>query len=200
MNAFYVINILIYAAVDATACLGLNQQFGVAGVTNFGFIIFQAAGGYAAAILALPADTANGGFQSYIGGWNLPFPLPLAGAAIVGGLVALPFAFLFGRRIRGDFAAVGLLVTAVLLNLLATNYRPVLNGDAGLSLIPAPLTGNMFSVASLHYQWAFTAGAVLLCALVFLLVRRITESPYGRSLRAMRDNDVVADSLGKNLL
>jgi branched-chain amino acid transport system ATP-binding protein/branched-chain amino acid transport system permease protein len=200
VNAFYVINILIYAAVDATACLGLNQQFGVAGVTNFGFIIFQAAGGYAAAILALPADTANGGFQSYIGGLNLPFPLPLVGAAVVGGLVSLPFAFLFGRRIRGDFAAVGLLVTAVLLNLLATNYRPALNGDAGLSLIPAPLTSNMFSVESLHYQWAFTAGAVVLCALVFLLVRRITESPYGRSLRAMRDNDMVADSLGKNLL
>ena len=58
----------------------------------------------------------------------------------------------------------------------------------------------MFSVGSLHYQWAFTAGAILLCALVFWLVRRITESPYGRSLRAMRDNDIVADSLGKNLL
>jgi branched-chain amino acid transport system ATP-binding protein/branched-chain amino acid transport system permease protein len=200
VNAFYVINILVYAAVDATACLGLNQQFGIAGVTNFGFIIFQAAGGYAAAILALPPDTANGGFQTYIGGWNLPFPLPLIGAAVAGGLVALPFAFLFGRRIRGDFAAVGLLVTAVLLNLLATNFRPALNGDAGLSLIPAPLTSNMFSVGSLHYQWAFTAGAILLCALVFWLVRRITESPYGRSLRAMRDNDIVADSLGKNLL
>ena len=124
MNAFYVINILVYAAVDAMACLGLNQQFGIAGVTNFGFIIFQAAGGYAAAILALPPDTANGGFQTYIGGWNLPFPLPLVGAAVAGGLVALPFAFLFGRRMRGDFAAVGLLVTAVLLNLLATNFRP----------------------------------------------------------------------------
>jgi branched-chain amino acid transport system ATP-binding protein/branched-chain amino acid transport system permease protein len=200
VNAFYVINILIYAAVDAIACLGLNQQFGVAGVTNFGFIIFQAAGGYAAAILALPADTANGGFQSYPGGWNLPFPWPLVGAAVAGGLVALPFAFLFGRRIRGDFAAVGLLVTAVLLNLLATNYRPALNGDAGLSLIPAPLSSGMFSVESLRYQWLFTAGAIVLCALVFWLVRRITESPYGRSLRAMRDNDVVADSLGKNLL
>jgi len=81
VNAFYIINILIYAAVDAMACLGLNQQFGVAGVTNFGFIIFQAAGGYAAAILALPPATANGGFQSYIGGWGLPFPLPWIGAA-----------------------------------------------------------------------------------------------------------------------
>jgi branched-chain amino acid transport system permease protein len=198
---FYVINLLIYAGVDAMACLGLSQQFGVAGVTNFGFIIFQAAGGYTAAILALPNKSANGGFQSYILGWHLPFPLPWIGAAIVGGVIALPFTFLVGRRLRGDFAAVGLLVAAVLLNLLVTNYVPLLNGDAGLSLIPAPLKGtNMFSVQSTGYQWAFVAGAIALCVLVYLFVRRITESPYGRSLRAMRDNDRVADSLGKNLL
>jgi branched-chain amino acid transport system permease protein len=199
MNTFYLINLLIYAAVDAMACLGLNQQFGVAGVTNFGFIIFQAAGGYTAAILAMPHDTANGGFQSYIGGWNLPFPLPWIGAAMVGGLIALPFTFLVGRRLRGDFAAVGLLVTAVLLNLLATNYKPLLNGDAGLSIIPAPLQGE-FNPQSVGYEWGFTAGALLLGLLVYLFLQRITQSPYGRSLRAMRDNDLVADSLGKNLL
>ena len=201
MNAFYLINLLVYAAVDAMACLGLSQQFGVAGVTNFGFIIFQAAGGYAAAILALPHDSANGGFQSYIGGWNLPFPLPWIGAAVAGGLIAVPFTFLVGRRLRGDFAAVGLLVTAVLLNLLVTNYRPLLNGDAGLSLIPTPLHGdNVFSVQSAGYQWVFAVVAVALALGVYLFVRRITASPYGRSLRAMRDNDMVADSLGKNLL
>ena len=201
MNAFYLINLLVYAAVDAMACLGLSQQFGVAGVTNFGFIIFQAAGGYAAAVLSLPHDSANGGFQSYLGGLNLPFPVPWIGAAVVGGLIAVPFTFLVGRRLRGDFAAVGLLVTAVLLNLLVTNYRPLLNGDAGLSLIPTPLHGdNVFSVQSAGYQWAFTVLAIALALAVYLLVRRITWSPYGRSLRAMRDNDVVADSLGKNLL
>ncbi len=205
MNAYYVINLLIYASVDAIACLGLSQQFGVAGVTNFGFIIFQAAGGYAAAALALPSDKANGGFQSYIGGWHLPFPLPWLGAALIGGLLALPFTFLVGRRLRGDFAAIGLLVTAVLFNLLATNYRPFLNGSAGLSLIPPPLASGAaatagFSVEPAGYQWAFTAGAVVLCVAVLWFVRRLTESPYGRSMRAMRDNDIVADSLGKNLL
>lgn len=200
MNSYYTLNLIIYAAVDAMACLGLSQQFGVAGVTNFGFIIFQAAGGYAAAILALPGDHANGGFQSYIGGWNLPFPLPWIGAAVVGGVLALPFTFLVGRRLRGDFAAVGLLVTAVLLNLLVTNYRPLLNGDAGLSLIPAPFGPAGFSTTSSGYQWAFGAGAVVLTGAVFWFVRRITFAPYGRSLRAMRENDTVADSLGKNLL
>ena len=58
---FYTINLLIYAAVDAMACLGLSQQFGIAGVTNFGFIIFQAAGGYAAAILACRPRRRTGG-------------------------------------------------------------------------------------------------------------------------------------------
>ena len=195
---FYVINILIYAGVDIIACLGLSQQFGVAGVTNFGFIIFQAAGAYAAAILSLPGDGAYGGFQSYIGGLNLPFPLPLIGGALAGAVVALPFTFLVGRRLRGDFAAVGLLVTAVMFNLLVTDYRPLLDGSAGLSLVPAPLQGE-FNPQGQGYQWAYAAGALLLAAGAFWLVRRVTESPYGRSLRAMRENDIVADSLGKNL-
>jgi branched-chain amino acid transport system permease protein len=199
VNSYYIVNLLVYAAVDAMACLGLSQQFGVGGVTNFGFIIFQAAGGYAAAILSLPAQSANGGFQTYLGGWNLPFPVPWIGAAVVGGVIALPFTFLVGRRLRGDFAAVGLLVTAVLLNLLVTNYRPLLNGDAGLSLIPQPLQ-NVFNPQTSGYGWTLAIGAIAVCAVVYLFVRRITESPYGRSLRAMRDNDTVADSLGKNLL
>jgi branched-chain amino acid transport system permease protein len=196
---YYLLNLLIYAGIDIIACLGLSQQFGVAGVTNFGFIIFQAAGAYAAAILSLPSQSASGGFQSYIGGWNLPFPVPWIGAAIVGGLVALPFTFLVGRRLRGDFAAVGLLVTAVMINLLVTNYRPFLNGAAGLSLVPAPLQGE-YDPSGAGYQWAYAAIALFLAAGAYLLVRRVTESPYGRSLRSMRDNDIVADSLGKNLL
>jgi branched-chain amino acid transport system permease protein len=198
-QVFYIINLLIYAGVDIIACLGLSQQFGVAGVTNFGFIIFQAAGAYTAAVLSLPHDTANGGFQSYFGGWNLPFPIPWIGAAIVGGLLALPFTFLVGRRLRGDFAAVGLLVTAVMANLLVTNYRPVLNGAAGLSLVPSPLQDH-YNPQSQGYEWVYAAVTLVLAGGVYLLVRRVTESPYGRSLRAMRDNDTVADSLGKNLL
>jgi len=196
---FYAINLLIYAGVDIIACLGLSLQFGVAGVTNFAFIIFQAAGAYTAAILSLPSQSANGAFQSYIGGWDLPFPIPWIGAAIAGGLVAVPFTFLVGRRLRGDFAAVGLLVTAVMANLLVTNYRPLLNGAAGLSLVPAPLQGE-YNPQSQGYQWLYAAVTLVLAGAVFLLVQRVTESPYGRSLRAMRDNDVVADSLGKNLL
>ncbi|MGN6872178.1 MAG: branched-chain amino acid ABC transporter ATP-binding protein/permease [Solirubrobacteraceae bacterium] len=196
--AYYITTLLVYAGVDAVACLGLSQQFGIGGVTNFGFIIFQAAGAYAAAVLSLPAQSANGGFQSYIGGLGLPFPLPWIGAALVGGLISIPFAAVVGRRLRGDFAAVGLLVTAVMFNLLVTNYKPLVNGAAGLSLVPAPLE-NTFNPQSVNYQWGYGIVALVLAFLTYRFVVRMTESPYGRSLRAMRDNDLVADSLGKNL-
>ena len=195
---FYLFNIAVYAGVDILACLGISQQLGIAGVSNLGYIIFQAAGAYTAAILSLPDQSANGGFQTYIGGWHLPFPIPWIGATIVGGLLALPFSILVGKRIRGDFAAVGLLVAAVMFNLLVTNFRPLFNGDAGLSLVPAPLD-NRLDPQSVGYQAGYAAVSLLLAALTYLLLRRITESPYGRSLRAMRDNDTVADSLGKNL-
>jgi branched-chain amino acid transport system permease protein len=195
---YYITTLLVYGGVDAIACLGLSQQFGTAGVTNFGFIIFQAAGAYAAGVLSLPPDSANGGFQSYIGGLNLPFPFPLIGAAVVGGLLAIPFAAIVGKRLRGDFAAVGLLVTAVMFNLLVTNYVPFLNGAAGLSLVPSPLQ-DVINPQSTGYQWGYSIAAVLIAFVTYRFVRRITNSPYGRTLRAMRDNDIVADSLGKNL-
>src|ERR1700716_1644019 len=82
---YYITTLLVYAGVDAIACLGLSQQFGIAGVTNFGFIIFQAAGAYTAAVLSLPPASANGGFQSYIGGLRPPFPFPPIRPAPVGG-------------------------------------------------------------------------------------------------------------------
>jgi branched-chain amino acid transport system permease protein len=195
---YYITTLLVYAGVDAIACLGLSQQFGIGGVTNFGFIIFQAAGAYAAGVLSLPSASANGGFQTYIGGFNLPFPLPWIGAAVVGGLLAIPFAAIVGRRLRGDFAAVGLLVTAVMFNLLVTNYKPLFNGAAGLSLVPSPLQ-NSIDPQSVDYQWVYGIVAVALALATYWFVTRLTNSPYGRTLRAMRDNDVVADSLGKNL-
>ena len=196
---FYIAIVLIYAAVDAMACLGLNLEFGVAGISNFGFIIFQSVGAYTAAVLSMPnAKGSYGGFQQYVLGWHLPWPFPWIGAAIAGGLLAIPFVFIVGKRLRGDFAAVGLLVSAVLLNLLVRNYSPLFNGDAGVSLVPAPFQ-HYWNPQSLGYQFAYGGVAMLLTIGVYFIVKRVTESPYGRSLRAMRDNDIVADSLGKDL-
>ena len=85
MNTYYAANLLIYAGVDIIACLALNLQFGVSGIVNFSFIVFQAVGAYTAAVLSLPPDHTPGfDYQIYVGGYQLPFPIPWLGGAIAG--------------------------------------------------------------------------------------------------------------------
>jgi len=102
------------------------------------------------------------------------------------------------RRLRGDYQAVVLLVITVTAGLLVENFPSFLNGPAGLALIPQPLSAGFSSVG---YSWFYVALAAAVCVLVyFFVVRRITGSPLGRVLRAMRDCDFAAASLGKNIV
>jgi len=194
---FYITTLLVYGGVDVVACLGLSLQFGTAGIANFGFIIYQAAGAYTAAVLSLPRDSANGGFQSYVLGWHLPFPIPWIGAALAGAVLAIPAGLVVRRSLRPDFAGVSMLVTAVILNTVVDNFVPLFNGAAGVALVPSPLS-NVFNPQGLRWQWMYSAIAVLVCILILLAMRLITESPYGRSLRAMREDETAAKAIGKN--
>jgi branched-chain amino acid transport system permease protein len=196
---YYATTLLVYAGVDIIACIALNLQFGLSGLVNFGFIIFQAAGAYTAAVLSMPPDTANGGFQKYILGLQLPFPVPWLGGAIVGGLLAIPIGLVVLRRLRSDYQAIALLVISVIANTLITNVRPVLNGAAGLSLVPQPLADRI-DASTEGYQWLYVAVTALCCVGVLFVANRIANSPYGRSLRAMRENELAATALGKNLV
>ena len=196
---YYVTTLLVYAGVDIMACLALNLQFGVSGLVNFGFIVFQAAGAYAAAVLSMPPETANGGFQQYVLGLHLPFPLPWLGGALAGGLLAVPVGLVVLRRLRTDYQAIALLVLSVIANTVITNARPFLNGAAGLSLVPPPLAG-LVNTDSVGYQWLYVGLVALACAAAFVVANRIVYSPYGRTLRAMRERELAAAALGKNLV
>ena len=61
---FYISTLLVYTGVNVIAVWGLNLQYGVGGILNFAFIIFQAIGAYVASVLALGPASADGGFQS----------------------------------------------------------------------------------------------------------------------------------------
>jgi len=89
------------------------------------------------------------------------------------------------------------LVTAVMLNSLVNDYRPLLNGAAGVALVPSPL-GGVINPQSVSYQWYYTGIAIAMAVLVYVVLTLVTESPYGRSLRAMRENEIVAGAIGKN--
>ncbi len=198
MNTYYAANLLIFAGVDIIACLALNLQFGVSGIVNFSFIVFQAAGAYAAAVLSMPPDTAGDySFQIYVGGYQLPFPLPWIGGALAGAVLAVPVGLVVLRKLRSDYQAIALLVTSVIANTVITNARPFLNGAAGLALVPQPLQDQVDTSTDL-YQYVYVGLTAVAVALVWFISARIVNSPFGRSLRAMREHEVAASALGKN--
>jgi len=198
MNSFYLVNLLIFAGVDIIACLALNLQFGVSGVVNFSFIIFQAAGAYAAAILSMPPDTApDFSFQTYVGGYQLAFPLPWIGGALAGALLAVPVGLVALRKLRSDYQAIALLVTSIIANTVINNARPLLNGAAGVANVPQPLSDQL-NLSIRTYQFLYVGVTAICVALVWFLAARIVNSPYGRTLRAMRENETAVAALGKN--
>jgi branched-chain amino acid transport system permease protein len=196
---FYITTIAVYAGVDIMACWALNLQLGVAGVLNFSFIVFQAAGAYTAAILTLGPSSAYGGFQHYAGGARLPFPLPFLAAAAVGALLAIPIGFVALRRLRSDYQAVVMLVISVIATTVISNDVGLVNGSAGLSLIPQPLQGALH-LSPVGYSWFYVGLTAIICVIVYFIVHRITASPFGRSLRAMRDNEQAIEALGRYVL
>ena len=194
---FYVTTLLVYLGVSVMACWGLNLQYGVAGLLSFAYIIFQAIGGYAAALFTLGQPEPDS-YQKYIFGFSWPFPLPILAGAAVGGLLALVVGVIALRRLRSDYQAVVMLVVALIASTVATNAVGLFNGAPGLSLIPKPLASTL-DTSIIGYQWFYVGIVAVCCLITLLIVSRIQGSPFGRSLRALRDNPDAVAALGKNV-
>lgn len=195
----YAAVLLVYFGVYTIGCLGLNLQFGVGGLINFAFIMFQAIGAYTAAVLTLGPATA-GGFQQYVGGAHLPFPLPIIAAAAAAALVSLFVGVISLRRLRRDYEAMVMLVVSLIAVSIATNAVSLVNGANGLSTVPKPLASILgLSPYGVTYEWVFVGIVAVTTLIVFWLIRRITQAPFGRTLRAARDNESAAAALGKNV-
>jgi branched-chain amino acid transport system permease protein len=194
---FYISTLLIYLFIDIIGVLGLNLQFGVAGIINFAYIVFVAVGAYTAAVVTLGPDTPEN-FQHYMFGANLPFPLPILAGGLTSGLLSLIVGVISLRRLRSDYQAMVMLVLSLIATLVATNWTALVNGPAGLATIPQPLFDQL-GLTQLEYQWVYAGWAGFLTLLTFLFVRGITRSPLGRTLRAMRDNEGAAAALGKGV-
>jgi branched-chain amino acid transport system permease protein len=199
-DVYLLTTLLVYTGTAMIASWGLNLQIGETNVLNFGFILFEAVGGYVAAILSLGPETSNGGVQQYILGARLPFPVPWLVAMVVGGVLGLVMGLLTVRRLRGDYEAVVMLVMAIVAYYAVSADTSLLNGATGLSLIPSPLAGVIGGdpATSMTYRWSYVALVAVGCLLAFFVVHRISSAPLGRALRSVRENDAVATALGKD--
>lgn len=194
---YYLSGLAILLGINLIAIWGLDLQFGLTGINNFAYIVFQATGAYTAALLSLKPPAAYGSFETYVGGANLPFPFPLIGAAIAGGLIAVPIGLVAMRRLRGDYQAMAMLVLSLIATGFANAQVGLVNGPTGLALIPRPLAG-VLHVSRNGYQWVFLGITALCCVLAWWIVRGISRSPFGRTLRAVRDSESALAALGRD--
>jgi branched-chain amino acid transport system permease protein len=181
---FFLSNVGFYAVL----ALGLNVQWGMTGQINIGVAGFFAVGAYASAILT------TGESVNHLGGFGLPFWVGFLGAMGISALVG----WLIGAitvNLRSDYLAIATIGIAETIRLILKNEDWLTNGVRGISNIPRPLVdGGIVS------NWIFLGVTVITVGLVFLAVERARISPWGRVLRAIRDNEDAVQAAGKDII
>ncbi len=183
--SFFLTLALIYAVI----CLGLNLQWGFAGLFNVGVAGFVGTGAYVSAwITAAPASTHWGGF-------SLPIPFGWVGAMLAAAAVAAVVG-LVTLRLRADYLAIATFGAAASLQLVALNAQALTGGPFGIAFIPRPFAS--LAANQLGFSLANCGLVAVVAAVAFVAMERLTRSPWGRVLRAVREDETAAASLGKS--
>lgn len=180
----------------ALLAIGLNLHFGYTGLLNFGQIGFALVGGYGVGVMTVT-------YQQPL--W-VGILVGLAGAGLLAVLLGIPT-----LRLRADYLAIATIATAEVLRLVfrSTVADPVTGSTNGLFGYADPFTrfspfdsGKQYSLLGLRFVgddlWAMVVGwtlVLVLCGFVYLL----THSPWGRVLKAVREDEDAARALGKNV-
>lgn len=186
---FYLVSVLIAGGIYAILCLALNIQWGMGGLFNAGIAGFFAVGAYTSAIVTTAAT------EKHLGGFDLPIPFGLAAAAIVAGVTGWAVAKIC-VRLKSDYLAMASVGIAEILRLVIVNEQWLTNGSLGISGVPRPFSdtfqGRSSDIAYLAVVW-------VIVAVVYIICQRLNDSPWGRTLRAIRDNEASARAAGKDV-
>ena len=179
---------LVFASAYAIIVLGLNLQWGFTGLFNVGVAGFVAVGAYTSAILTTP-DAAD-----RIGGFGWPVAAGWLAAMVTSGLAGLAVGAI-ALRLRHDYLAITTFGIAVTIQLVATNAQRLTGGPFGVQFIPKPMQTLLGT--GLPWTLAYLALVLVLLGLVYWALETLVRSPWGRVLRAIREDEDAAASLGK---
>lgn len=182
--AFFLTTALSYALI----CLGLNLQWGQTGLFNVGVAGFVAVGAYVSAMLTTPAG-------QHWGGYGLPIFVGWIGAMIGAGLAAAIIGAIT-LRLRADYLAITTFGIAIVIQLFALNAQSITGGPFGIGFIPRPF--NFLAETPLAFNCANLALVAAVTLVVFIALERLVRSPWGRVLRAIREDETAARAIGKN--
>ena len=176
----YIFHILIMICIYAILSLSLNILIGYSGLLSLAHAAFYGIGAYAATLFMMKL-----GFNFF----------PALGCGImVAGISALLIAYP-SLRLKGDYFVLASLGFQLIVFSILYNWIGLTRGPYGIPGIPRPsIFGFKFDSLPLY----LILSAVIL-SLVFLLIRLLCESPFGRALKALREDELAAGSLGKDV-
>ena len=195
------INLLTFAGIYGLAAIGLNVHFGLTGLLNFGHASFMGVGAYVT-LLLIPHAAGREGEITESG---LPFLLAL----LIGVISASLFGLLLGLpaiRLRGDYLAIVTIAAAEIFRLLVRDLESITGGVYGIINFSDSLQRyrplfleNFVSKYDLNPSQVWV-GLLSWVSILFvlLILRRLTNSPWGRALRAVREDEDAVRALGKN--
>jgi branched-chain amino acid transport system ATP-binding protein len=172
----YQVYVLALVGLTTMVGIGLNILLGLTGQISLGHVGFYAIGAYAVGILTTGP------------GWSFWLALPVAGliAGLAGAILAIP-----ALRVRGPYLAMVTIAFGFVVEQGAAEWSGLTGGWSGLMGIPAP------EAFGASFQVRHTALLVLVCtAISIYLYARLSGSPWGKAMRAIRDSEVAGQSLG----
>jgi len=172
------LHLAIVIAIYAVFALSLNVEIGYTGLFNFGHVAFFAIGAYTSALLTLAGAP-----------FGLGLAAGLAAAGLCGYLLSIP-----ALKLQGDYFGIATLGFGEILRMVVNNEVWLTKGPMGLPGIPRP------ELFGLHFDTlpAYLALSVGMALATFAVLAFIVLSPFGRALKAVRDDETAAEILGKN--
>ena len=174
----YFEHILILICIYIILAVSLNLIVGFVGLLNLGHAAFFGIGAYTSALLTLA---------------GIPFIIAFISSFILTGifglLVSIPCI-----RLRGDYLAIATLGFGEIIRAILKNWVSLTRGPLGIPGIPKASIGIVFNT-----QIKFLIFAAVIALLTIFIIKRIVHSPFGRVLRAIREDEIAAQSLGKDV-
>jgi branched-chain amino acid transport system permease protein len=191
----YWVSVFTEAGIFAILALGLDMVWGWGGDFDLAFYGYLALGSYMTFVLTIGRPTPP---VEYIIGWHLPVVLAILVAVVVVVALAAIIGAIALRNLREIYFAVTTLGAVYALYLLVENYTPLFDGYNGVYGLINPgqtalrLTYNGYRIALL--------GVVLVILfLAYLVVQRLSRSPFGRMLRSVREDERAAAAYGRKV-
>jgi branched-chain amino acid transport system permease protein len=176
----YFLHILVITGIYIILTLSLNLVVGYTGLAVLGHAAFSCMGAYVSSLLAL-----NYGLSPWIGLF-----VGACVAALLGVVIGFP-----SLRLKGDYLALATFGAGVIVYSVAKNWVAVTRGPMGLPGIPG------FSIFGVQLSgvWQYLILVTVFVLITHFVIRRIVKSPFGRILRGIREDEVAALAMGKNI-